>query len=100
MPVIYEKYMKDTPMFIPGEPGGKIYGALFGWIRPSWLGLFTVYCTSMLLAISLAMILRNYTVKQLGTVLTQDTTILSVFPRPAEEIRELYQAVSSSEEFV
>ncbi len=100
VPVIYEKYMKDTPMFIPGEPGRKIYSALFGWVRPKWLGLFTLYCTSMLLAVSLAMVLRNYTVRQLGTVLTQEITLLSVFPRPAEEIRELYQAVASSDEFV
>jgi len=54
----------------------------------------------MLLAVSLAMVLRNYTVRQLGTVLTQEITLLSVFPRPAEEIRELYQAVASSDEFV
>ena len=24
-PDIYETYMKNTPMFLPGEPGGKIY---------------------------------------------------------------------------
>ena len=28
----YAEYMKKTAMFIPGNPGGKIFNLLFGWI--------------------------------------------------------------------
>ncbi len=99
VPELYEQYMENTPMFLPGEPGGKIYKALFGWIRPRWLGFLAVYCVSMLLAISLAMTLRGYTVRHLGAVFTEETTLVSVFPRPTDEIRELYKVVVSSDEF-
>lgn len=98
-PGIYENYMKDTPMFLPGEPGGKIYNILFSWIQPKWLGLFVTYCLTLLLAFSLAMGMRSYTVSKLQTVSADDITFLSVFPRPADEVRELYRTVISSEEF-
>ncbi len=99
VPGIYEKYMKDTPMFLPGEPGGKIYKALFGWIHPKGLGLFVTYCVTLLLSISLAMGIRSYTVRNLQTVTINGTTFLSVFPRPADEIKAIYQAIVSSKEF-
>ena len=38
-------------------------------------------------------------VKQLDTVFTEDITLLSVFPRDSNEIRELYKAVAASQEF-
>jgi protein-S-isoprenylcysteine O-methyltransferase Ste14 len=99
VPGMYEKYMKNTPMFIPGEPGGKIYKVLFGWIQPMWLGLFVTYCLTLLLSISLAMGLRSYTVNSLQKVSIDGTTFLPVFPRPADEIKDLYHAVASSPEF-
>ena len=99
VPGIYEKYMKNTPMFLPGEPGGKIYKIMFGWIHPKWLGIFTTYCLVLVLSIALAMEMRNYTVSSLQTVSIGETTFLSVFPRPADEIKELYQAVVSFVEF-
>ena len=98
-PGVYEKYMKNTPMFLPGEPGGKIYNVLFGWIQPMWLGLFVTYCVTLVLSVSLAMGIRSYTVSRLQTVSTDGITFLSVFPRPADEVRGMYQAVVSSREF-
>ncbi len=98
-PEIYENYMKNTPMFLPGEPGGKIYNVLFGWVQPKWFGLLLTYCLSMVLAVTLAMGLRSYTVSQLETVSVDDTSLLSVFPLPADDVKELYRAVMSSEEF-
>jgi protein-S-isoprenylcysteine O-methyltransferase Ste14 len=99
VPGVYEKYMKDTPMFLPGEPGGKIYKAVFGWIHPKWLGLFVTYCVTLVLAITLAMGIRSYTVSRLQTVSTDGITFLSVFPRPDNEVIETYRAVVSSKEF-
>ncbi len=95
----YEKYMQTTPMFLPGEPGGKIYKLLFSWIQPKWLGLLVTYCLVLVLSVSLAMAMRSYTVSRLQTVSLDRTTLLPIFPRPVDEVRELYQAVVASEEF-
>lgn len=98
-PGIYEKYMKNTSMFLPGEPGGMIYNLLFGWIRPKWFALFLTYCLTVLVSVSIAMGIRSYTVGKLQTISTDGITLLSVFPRPGAEMKELYQRVSTSEEF-
>ncbi|MEN8141672.1 MAG: hypothetical protein ABFR97_10665 [Thermodesulfobacteriota bacterium] len=98
-PEDYERYMAHTPMFLPGEPGGKVYNFLFGWIRPKPLGLTLLYILSLVLAVSLAMGLRSYTVSRLDAVAVNDTTLVSVFPRPSAEVRELYQTVASSGDF-
>lgn len=78
-PGVYEEYMKNTPMFLPGEPGGKIYKVLFSWIHPRWLGFFVTYCLTLVLSVSLALGLRSYTVSQLQTVSIDGSTFLSVF---------------------
>lgn len=95
-PGSYEAYMTSTPMFIPGEPGGKIYRLLFGWIRPKWLGILATYCLAVACSVWLAMGIRTYTIKQLPAVEVNAMTVLPVFPRPAEEVRALYEKIASS----
>ncbi|MBU0944150.1 MAG: hypothetical protein KJ804_03415 [Proteobacteria bacterium] len=95
-PGTYERYMKNTSMFLPGEPGGKIYNFLLAWIRPKWLGLLATYCLALVLSVSLAMGIREYTVGKLQTISTDAITFLSVFPRPDAEVRTLYQVIRSS----
>lgn len=96
-PGSYEAYMNSTPMFIPGEPGGKIYRLLFGWIQPKWLGIPAAYCLTLVCCVGLAMGIRTYTVKQLPTVVVNSITVLPVFPRPPAEVLELYEKVASSD---
>ncbi len=99
VPGMYEKYMSNTSMFIPGEPGGAIYNALFGWVPNKALGLLFTYVLTLVLSVSVAMGIRGYTVSRLPVVPTDQITLLPVFPRPADEVTELYQAVISSGKF-
>jgi protein-S-isoprenylcysteine O-methyltransferase Ste14 len=96
-PDIYEKYMENTPMFLPGEPGGRIYQLLLGRIKPKWLGLLTAYLLAIIVSMAIALGIRAYTVNQLPIVKEDATTLLSVFPRPATEITELYRTLKSSQ---
>ncbi|MEJ2034397.1 MAG: methyltransferase [Deltaproteobacteria bacterium] len=89
----YEEYMAKTPMFLPGEPGGKLFRLLFGWIRPKGLGLFAAYLITLCLGTLLAMGLRTYTVHHLPLARADNMTLVSVFPRPASEMRDLYHLV-------
>ena len=97
-PAAYETYMAKTPMFLPGEPGGKIYRLLFGWITPRWLGLLAVYLVTLGGAMLLAMGIRVYTVNHIDPVYQDGLALVSVFPRPAEEIRALYRKAQNSRE--
>lgn len=93
----YDKYMADIPMFIPGEPGGKIFALLFGWIKPKWLGILVSYAIVMLLSIIIAMGLRSYTIKQLPAVHLDNITLVPVFERPAKEVTAMYRHILQDE---
>lgn len=98
-PESYEKYMQNTPMFLPGEPGGKIYNVLFGWIKPKWLGIFVTYIICVFLSVWVAFGIRNYTVSQLPVVAAADSmTLVPVFPRSDVEVKTVYNAALSSVE--
>jgi hypothetical protein len=87
----YEKYMDQTSMFIPGDPGGRLYARLLGWIRPGWLGLVAAYMLTLGLGILLALGVRAYSVSRLPVVTTERAAILPVFVRPPDEIRKLFR---------
>ena len=94
VPQIYEQYMANTPMFLPGEPGKHLFSLLFGWLRPKWLGILAAYLASLALAVGLALVLRSHTVETLPTTVADDAlTLVSVFPRPANELLALYRIV-------
>jgi protein-S-isoprenylcysteine O-methyltransferase Ste14 len=96
-PEAYAHYMAATPMFLPGEPGGRLYRLLFGRIRPKWLGLVAAYCLTVILAVLLAVGLRSHTVRTLPMVTAADgRQVVSVFPRPEQEILVVYQAALGS----
>ncbi len=95
-PETYETYMQNTPMFLPGEPGGKIYALFFGWIKPKWLGIVTLYGVTLIVSLLVAVGIRNYTITQLPTFKAKTLVMLPVFPRPQEEVKELYDKLVSS----
>jgi len=97
-PAAYESYMAQTPMFLPGEPGGRIYRLFFGWITPRWVGLLTVYLVTLGGTMLLAMGIRMYTVNHIYPVYQDGLALVSVFNRPPEEIEELYRQARTSKE--
>ena len=99
VPDVYEKYMAHIPMFIPGEPGGKIFALLFGWIKPKWFGILVSYILVLSLSIFAAISVRTYTIKRLPLVEAEGQVVLMpVFERSAEEIRGFYKHVLQSED--
>ncbi len=95
----YEKYMAHIPMFIPGEPGGRIFSALFGWIQPKWAGILASYIVVMALSVLLAMGVRSYAVNNLPALQVEDgVTLVPVFERSSGEVRSLYTAMLANEQ--
>ena len=92
----YEAYMQSTPMFLPGEPGDRIYQALFAWIRPKWLAILAIYLLTIGLSLGAAMGIRAYTIARLPIVTQKDMVLLPVSPQPPAEGLALYQALESS----
>lgn len=91
-PGLYEEYMARTPnMFFPGNPGGRLYQLSLGWLKPKWLGVVAAYLLTLVLGIGMALGVRAYTVTRLPVVETGRIKVLPVFPRPDQEINELYR---------
>jgi protein-S-isoprenylcysteine O-methyltransferase Ste14 len=98
-PNVYARYMERIPMFLPGEPGGRIFAALFGWLRPKWLAIAVSYLLAMVLAVLLAMTIRAYAVSRLPAIQTEEgLTLVPVFERPADEVDELYRQILATDE--
>ncbi len=92
-PLDYEAYMRTTSMFLPCEPGGRIFRLLFGWIRPRRLGLLASYFCALAFAVLLALSVRNFAGSTIPSALENrtGTMLVSVFPRPAAEMHEVYR---------
>ena len=97
-PGSYPEYMGRTWMFLPGEPGGKVYRLLFGWIPAKGLGLLALYVVILSLSVSTALGLRAYTLDRLPRAVSGDMHLVSVYPRPADKLQQLYgRALESAE---
>ena len=90
VPEAYEEYMKGTPMFLPGEPGGRIYDIFLGRLKPKWLGILVLYVVTLLVSVLLAVGIRQYTISQLPAVEMHDMMAVPVFERDPAEIRNIY----------
>ncbi len=98
-PGMYERYMENIPMFLPGEPGGKIFAAVFGGIQPKWAGILASYVVVMSLSILAAIGIRTYTVGELPLVDTPGgVTLVPVFERPDAEVHEVYARILESDQ--
>jgi len=87
----YRGYMQRTAMFLPGEPGGRIFRALFGWIKSPARALALSYGVVLLLALVVAFGLRSYTSSQTSIVYFPEkhATAISIFPRSDQYLRDI-----------
>jgi hypothetical protein len=87
----YRAYMEHTAMFLPGEPGGKIFRSLFGWIRSKKLALALAYVVSLVLFTSGAFALHSYTISKTSIVYIPEKqlTAVSVIPQTDESMQSI-----------
>lgn len=87
----YHNYMQKTAMFIPGEPGGKIFRLVFGWIKMRWLALTISYGVMLMFSTLVALALRNYTISQTTLVYLPEKqiTAISILPGSESRLREV-----------
>jgi protein-S-isoprenylcysteine O-methyltransferase Ste14 len=86
----YISYMERTAMFVPGEPGGKIFRALFGWIQPAALSVGVSYGVVLILAVGVAFGLRSYTISNTSVLYSPEKkiTAISILPRSDQFLRD------------
>lgn len=81
----YRNYMHRTGMFLPFEPGRKIYALLFGWIKsPGW-ALASSYAVILTICVALAFGLRSYTISQTSMVYLPGKQLTAISTMPKSE---------------
>jgi protein-S-isoprenylcysteine O-methyltransferase Ste14 len=87
----YRDYMQRTVMFLPGEPGGKIFTALFGWIKSPGRALAASYGVVLLVSLPIAFGLRSYTISQTSIVYLPEkqVTAISIFPQSDRSLQHI-----------
>ena len=82
----YAEYRKRTGMFLPGNPGGKLFGLFFGWIPSRGLALAASSVVIVVLVLGGALALRRDTIAHTATdLLPQDRTLaIAIWPTPPD----------------
>ncbi len=91
----YATYMQRTAMFVPGEPGKKIFRVFLGWIKSPHLALAVGYGLILFFAILVAFGLRRYTISQISNIYLPEKkiTAVSIFPRSDQAMKDALDIV-------
>lgn len=87
----YAAYRERTAMFIPGNPGGKLFRPLVAWIPNRGFAVATSAIIVTLLVIGGALVLRHYTIIHATTnLLAPDRTLaIAIWPTTREKIQQV-----------
>ena len=96
----YLKPMECAPMFMPGDPGGRLAQLLVGWISGRKLRLFVLYCMSLVGAVFLAFALRAVSLAATThlTLPVQKIAAVSFLPGGETRLRGLIESARSNRE--
>lgn len=97
---LYGEPMRAIPMFLPGDPGGRLARLLFGWARNRRLRLFAIYCVSLAAAVGAAFALRQLSLRLTTHLNLSDekVTAVSFMSSNRTQLRELIQSARSDRE--
>lgn len=87
----YAAYRRRTGMFLPGNPGGKLFRVLFGWIPSRGLALTASIAVIIVFVLGGAVALRRYTIDHAAaTFMPQDRILaISIWPTPPDTIQQV-----------
>lgn len=87
----YAAYRQRAAMFIPGNPGGKLFRRAFGWIPNRRLALGASSAVIVVLVIGGGLALRRYTIAHTAmTALPEARTLaIATWPMPPEKIQQV-----------
>ncbi len=87
----YAAYRARTAMFIPGNPGGKLFRLFFGWIPNRKVALAVSCLVVTVLVIGGGLLLRRVTIGHSATDLLPEDRVMaiSIWPLPAQKIEQV-----------
>ncbi len=94
----YLEYMKKTAMFIPGDPGGKLFKLLLGWIPNQRAAQLVAIVSVITIIFGGAIGLRNLTIANIASIQLPDehTLAVSVYPHTEQYLRDVIDKTMAS----
>ncbi|MEE8449585.1 MAG: methyltransferase [Thermodesulfobacteriota bacterium] len=93
----YRNYLQKIPMFLPGNPGGKLFARLTGGTQRKGPALAILYVAVLGASLALAFGLRGYSLSQLPVVFSQNLVAVSMTPSGKQDVRRLVNLALGSE---
>jgi protein-S-isoprenylcysteine O-methyltransferase Ste14 len=93
----YSEYEQRTAMFIPGNPGGKLFRLFFGRIPGRRAALVACCAATTIVVVGGGLLLRRYTIGRTAADLLPEDRIMAiaVWPMPPERIQQVVAAALS-----
>lgn len=86
----YAAYMQRTGMFLPGNPGGRLYRAVFGRLRNQQIAYWLASAILLVLVLLVGFGLRAYTLRHvMHAVVLPNLEVVSVYPMQPADLRQL-----------
>jgi len=87
----YAGYRLQTAMFLPGDPGGRLFRVLFGWMGNQALARGLAVAGVFGIGIAAGFALRTYTITSAETVAIPEANILAIagWPQGQERLERL-----------
>ena len=86
----YQEYMNKTAMFIPGNPGGKLFKLSFGWIPNQIVAQLLAIVLIITMIFGSAIGLRNHTIANISItkIPNKHTLAISIYPHTEQYLRD------------
>ncbi len=86
----YSAYMRRTAMFFPGNPGGRLFNLLFGWVPSRKLAQLMAVLSIAFIAFAGAIGLRDLSIANISVAELSDQKVLaiSIFPHDEAYLRD------------
>ena len=88
----YRNYKSRISMFLPGEPGGKIFASLTGGSKRKGWALATVYLLVLVTGVGLAFGLRSYSKARVPTITENGIVAVSLSGLPERGVQNALRA--------
>ena len=95
----YQEYMNKTAMFIPGNPGGKLFKLSFGWIPNQIVAQLLAIVLIITMIFGSAIGLRNHTIANISITKIPDkhTLAISIYPHTEQYLRDVIHKTMAHE---
>lgn len=92
----YIEYMKNVPMFMPKNIGGKIYSFFFKSNKSKAVKILILYILTLIISVGFAFALRSISINKIPIIKIGDLSLISVLPDQKKNILKILEITENN----